>query len=510
MTEAKRSMGVAEMLAGMEFEVVGARDVEATGLAYRSDRVEEGGVFFCIPGLKRDGHDFAADAIERGGVALVVQRKLPVDVPQFVVADSRKALAIASSRFYGMPSEQLALVGITGTNGKTTTTFLVDWAARSQGLKTGLIGTVETRIGDEVIHADHTTPESLDLQSLLARMVEEGCQSAAMEVSSHAIDLNRILGTRFAVAAFSNLTQDHLDYHETMDNYFEAKAALFTPEYTGKAAICISDRYGEKLAARAIDLGLDVVTTGFEAAADIRVVSAEYHATHTALTISAFGETHSFDYPLIGRFNVENVALALGICHLLGYDLGEMCAAMEHAPQAPGRMERVSLTGADARQTHDATGFSVFVDYAHTPDSIEKAIAALKPITPGRIITVFGCGGDRDRTKRPKMGAASCASDRMVVTSDNPRTEDPETIIADILPGMRQGTGRYEVIPDRRAAIFRAIEIAEPGDSVLIAGKGHEDYQLVGDKVLDFDDRVVAREALDGLVAGNGGPRDAD
>ncbi|MGI6220353.1 MAG: UDP-N-acetylmuramoyl-L-alanyl-D-glutamate--2,6-diaminopimelate ligase [Coriobacteriales bacterium] len=510
MTQGKRITGVAEMLAGMQFEAVGAHDVEATGLAYRSDRVEPGGVFFCIPGLKRDGHDFAADAVSRGCAALVVQRKLPLDVPQFVVADSRRALAIAASRFYGMPSEQLDVVGITGTNGKTTTTFLVDWAARSRGLKTGLIGTVETRIGDEALHADHTTPESLDLQALFAQMGEAGCQEVTMEVSSHAIDLNRILGTRFAVAAFSNLTQDHLDYHETMENYFEAKAALFTPEYTGKAAICIDDRYGEKLAARAADLGLDVVTTGFEPAADIRVLLAKYHATHTALTISAFGETYSFDYPLIGRFNVENIALALGICHQLGYDLGEVCHAMEHAPQAPGRMERVSLPGKTARETYDATGISVFVDYAHTPDSIEKAIAALKPITSGRLITVFGCGGDRDRTKRPKMGAASCASDLMVVTSDNPRTEDPDTIIADILPGMRQGTGRYEVIADRRAAIFRAIEMAEPGDGVLIAGKGHEDYQLVGDKVLDFDDRIVAREALEALVAKDGGAADAD
>ena len=495
-----RTALMADILADVAFEATDGAGVEVSGLAFSSRDVEPGDAFFCIPGLKSDGHNYAPDAVARGAAALVVERRLELDVPQFVVDDARSTMALASARFYGMPSERLQVVGVTGTNGKTTTAYLVDWVSRALGRKTGLMGTVETRIGDTVLHADHTTPESMTLQGLLADMADAGCDEVAMEVSSHAIDLRRVLGTRFAAVAFSNLTQDHLDYHKTMENYFAAKAALFTRAYSDRAAICIDDDYGKRLAELARGEGLDVVTTGFSEGADVRAVAADYRATGTTVTLDVRGESRTVEYPLIGRFNAENIMLALGICLQLGYGLDDVCAALSSAPQAPGRLERVTAGGLDARGTHDRFGFSVFVDYAHTPDSIEKAIAALRPITEGRLVIVFGCGGDRDATKRPKMGAAACAADRIVVTSDNPRTEDPDAIIADILPGMAAGEGRYVVLPDRREAIREAIREARPGDSVLIAGKGHEDYQLVGSEVLSFDDRLVAAEELEALL----------
>ncbi len=491
---------VASLLADVEFETVGDAGARACGIASASNKVEAGDLFFCIVGFKSDGHDYAPDAVSRGCSALVVSRKLDLDVPQFVVSDTRAAMAWASARFYDMPSEKMQVVGVTGTNGKTTTTYLVDWVSQSLGKRTGVIGTVETRIAGERIHADHTTPESIDLQRLLGQMAEAGCDEVSMEVSSHAIDLSRVLGTRFAVVGFSNLTQDHLDYHKTMENYFEAKAALFDTAYARKAAICIDDEYGKRLAGIARQNGLDVVSVGFDASADIHVVKAECLATHTAIALDVCGAQLNFDYPLIGRFNVENVLLAIGLCHQLGYDDAQTCEALQNAPQVPGRLERVAAPGLTPRQTHDKLGFSVFVDYAHTPDAIDNAIGAIKPITQGNLFIVFGCGGDRDATKRPKMGAAACAADKMVVTSDNPRSEDPDAIIADILPGMTAGEGRYEVEADRGAAIARAISQAREGDSILIAGKGHEDYQLVGDKVLQFDDRVVAAQELGKLV----------
>ncbi|MGI6217618.1 MAG: UDP-N-acetylmuramoyl-L-alanyl-D-glutamate--2,6-diaminopimelate ligase [Coriobacteriales bacterium] len=501
MVNNEKRFRASQLLVDVDFEMSG-EDVEVTGVANNSQKVKSGDLFFCVVGFKSDGHDYATDAVARGCAGLVVQRKLDLDVPQFIVEDTRSALALAAARFFDVPSEKMDVVGVTGTNGKTTTTYLVDWVARSMGLLTGVIGTVETRILDRKIHADHTTPESIDLQELFSEMVDAGCREVAMEVSSHAIDLRRILGTKFSVVAFSNLTQDHLDYHKTMENYFQAKAALFSPEYSDKAAICIDGDYGKRLVEIARDRGLNVITAGFDPDADVSVSEVSYQVTHTELKVKCPSGEFTFDYPLIGRFNVENVVLAIAICHQLGYDDEKVCSILENAPQVPGRLERVAAEGMTPRETHDKLGFSVYVDYAHTPDAIENAIAALRPITDGRLIIVFGCGGDRDRTKRPKMGAAACAADYIFVTSDNPRTEDPQAIIDDIIPGLAEGEGRYEVIPDRREAIGAAVRYAAPGDSVLVAGKGHEDYQLVGDKVLSFDDRVVSSEELGKLLGG--------
>ncbi|QOS67222.1 UDP-N-acetylmuramoyl-L-alanyl-D-glutamate--2,6-diaminopimelate ligase [Eggerthella guodeyinii] len=482
-----------ELFAGIDCTILGNADDEVSGIAYRSDRVQPGDAFFCVVGMTSDGHSFAQDAIDRGAKVLVVQRKVyladATDVTEIVVKDTRKAMAAAAANFYDHPSQNLALVGITGTNGKTTTTYLVEHIARVAGKRTGVIGTVGIRIGDAAEKSAHTTPESPDLQQLFARMRDARCDVVAMEVSSHALDLDRTWDTAFAVTAFSNLTQDHLDYHHTFEAYFEAKARLFSKDYPAKRVICIDDKWGKELLRRCSVAEDSVVTTGFDPSAQIHPVDVQYAPTHTTVTLDVRGSLHTFDYPLVGRFNVENIMCAFGIGLQLGFPAGVIVEALEEAPQIPGRLERVSAP--------NTGGVSVFVDYAHTPDALEKALASIMALTPGRTICVFGCGGDRDASKRPIMGRAALAADHAVVTSDNPRTEDPQAIIEDIVSGMGSGADRFEVEADRRAAIARAIAQAKAGDSILIAGKGHEDYQLVGDQVLSFDDRIVAAEELE-------------
>jgi UDP-N-acetylmuramoyl-L-alanyl-D-glutamate--2,6-diaminopimelate ligase len=481
-----------ELFKGLDCTIIGNGSEEVTGLAYRSDAVQPGNVFFCIVGLKVDGHSFAQDAIDRGAKVLVVERKLYLaatdDVTLVVVNDSRKAMAHAAALFYGSPSKEFALVGVTGTNGKTTTTYLVEQIARAAGKRTGVIGTVGIEVAGVREKASRTTPESPDLQRTFARMRDEDVDMVAMEVSSHALDLLRTWHTDFAVTAFSNLTQDHLDYHHTFEAYFEAKALLFSSDYPAKRVICIDDKWGKELLRRCSAADDWVITTGFDPAAQIKPVSVEYFTDHTEVELDVRGQRVSFAYPLVGRFNVENVMCAYGIGMALGISQNIIVDALSQAPQVPGRLERVKANDG---------GVSVFVDYAHTPDALEKAIASIKALCKARTIVVFGCGGDRDSTKRSIMGRTALDADFAVVTSDNPRTEKPEAIIEDIVSGMGEGAGRYEVVPDRREAIARAIELAEPGDSILIAGKGHEDYQIVGDKVLSFDDRKVAAEELE-------------
>lgn len=481
-----------ELFAGIDCTILGNADDEVSGIAYRSDRVQPGDAFFCVVGMTSDGHSFAQDAIDRGAKVLVVERKVyladATDVTEIVVKDTRKAMAAAAANFYDHPSKDLALVGITGTNGKTTTTYLVEHIAQVAGKRTGVIGTVGIRIGDAAEKSAHTTPESPDLQQLFARMRDARCDVVAMEVSSHALDLDRTWGTQFAVTAFSNLTQDHLDYHHTFEAYFEAKARLFSKDYPAKRVICIDDKWGKELLRRSSVAEDSVVTTGFDASAQIHPVDVRYAPTHTAVTLDVRGSRYAFDYPLVGKFNVENVMLAFGIGLQLGFSADVIVEALEEAPQIPGRLERVSAP--------NTGGVSVFVDYAHTPDALEKALASIMALTPGRTVCVFGCGGDRDASKRPIMGRAALAADHAVVTSDNPRTEDPQAIIDDIVSGMGSGEGRFDVEADRRSAIALAIAQAKAGDSILIAGKGHEDYQLVGDQVLSFDDRIVAAEEL--------------
>jgi UDP-N-acetylmuramoyl-L-alanyl-D-glutamate--2,6-diaminopimelate ligase len=377
-------------------------------------------------------------------------------------------------------------VGVTGTNGKTTTTYLTESILRAAGRTTGLIGTVETRIGEERLPAGHTTPESADLEALLARMREAGVNAVAMEVSSHAIDLRRVDGISFAVAAFTNLTQDHLDYHHTLEEYFSVKRRLFADFEVGAKVVNVDDPIGAELAA---ELGVDL-TVGRDETADVRATAEVLSATGSTFDLlTPVGAAH-VRLPLAGAFNVSNALVAAGCALSLGVDLPTVVRGLEAAQQVPGRLERV-----DAGQA-----FSVIVDYAHTPDALEKAIRAVKAVTPGRVIAVFGCGGDRDPEKRPLMGAAAGrAADHVVVTSDNPRSEDPVGIILQIEDGLRETPVSWQLEVDRRSAIAAALSQAIEGDTVLIAGKGHEDYQIFADRRIHFDDREVAREELERL-----------
>lgn len=473
---------VLDLLADVPVTPLGPPDVGVTGVAYRSDAVVRGDLFVCVPGFAFDGHDFAADAVRRGAAALVVERPVEgVEVPQFLVVDTRRALAHVSAVFFGEPSKRLRVVGITGTNGKTTTTYLMDSILHAAGERTGLIGTIETRVGDERLPAVRTTPESSDLQALLARMVDEGVSAVSMEVSSHAIDLHRVDAVWFAVAAFTNLTQDHLDYHHTIEEYFSVKKRLFTDFGIGARVVNIDDPSGADMA-REID---GCLTVGRSEAADVRAVGVQLSATGATFTLVVPRGSSTVNLPLAGAYNISNALVAAGCAVALGCDIGTIVAGLEATSQVPGRLERVQC----------GQEFAVVVDYAHTPDSLEKAIRAMREVTDGRVIVVFGCGGDRDPDKRPLMGrAAGENADFTIVTSDNPRSEDPVGIIVQIEDGLR-GTGAvYEVEVDRRRAIARALAAAEPGDAVLIAGKGHEDYQIFADRTVHFDDREVACE----------------
>lgn len=484
---------VAQLFGGIDCTVLGNPDDEVTGIAYRSDKVQPGNAFFCIVGLKSDGHSFAQDAIDHGAKVIVCERKVyladATDVTEVVVSDTRKAMAQVAANYYDNPSQAFSLVGITGTNGKTTTTYLVEHIAKRCGKRTGVIGTVGIVVDGKKEHAEHTTPESPDLQATFAKMRDAHVDTVAMEVSSHALDLLRTWGTTFAVTAFTNLTQDHLDYHHTFEAYFEAKARLFSKDYPAKRVVSIDDKWGKELLRRCSAADENVISVGWDQTAQIYPVNVDYEPTHTSVELDVRGSRVKFDYPLVGRFNVSNVMTAFAIGMQLGFSQAGIIAALEEAPQVPGRLERVSAD-------HNG-GVSVFVDYAHTPDALQKAMASIQNITKGRTIVVFGCGGDRDATKRSIMGRIALGADYAVVTSDNPRTEDPLAIINDIVSGMGEGTDHFEIEPDRRLAIAAAMKHAQPGDSILIAGKGHEDYQLVGDKVLSFDDRVVAAEELE-------------
>lgn len=482
-----------DLFAGVDCTIIGNESEELTGVAFSNNRVLPGDAFFCIVGTKVDGHSFAQDAIDRGARVIVVERKVYLadasDITEVVVSDSRKALSIAASNFYNRPSEGLNLVGITGTNGKTTTTYLVEHIAASAGNTTGVIGTVGIKVGADIQPATHTTPESSDLQAIFSRMKEAECDVVAMEVSSHALDLERTWGTKFEVTAFTNLTQDHLDYHNTFESYFEAKARLFSKQYPAKRVINIDDEWGKKLLARCSQAEDEILTVGFDRSALIHPVDVEYFTDKTKVTLDVRGSRYTFTYPLVGKFNVSNVMLAFGIAFELGIPAVAIVSALESAPQVPGRLQRISAE-------HDG-GISVFVDYAHTPDALEKAIASVKNLSSARTIVVFGCGGDRDATKRPIMGKAALAADFAVVTSDNPRTEDPDAIIEGIVAGMASEDDRFCVEADRRLAIAKAISIANPGDSILVAGKGHEDYQILGTEKIHFLDAEVIAEELE-------------
>jgi UDP-N-acetylmuramoyl-L-alanyl-D-glutamate--2,6-diaminopimelate ligase len=461
-----------------------APPVAVTALAYDNRRVMPGSVFFCVRGFTRDGHDFAADAVARGAVALVVDRPLGLGVPEIVVGDVRAAMAPAAARLHGDPTAALRTVGVTGTNGKTTTAYLVRALLEAAGEPTGLLGTVTSIVGGVEHEVARTTPEAIDLQATFAAMRAGGDTHCVMEVSSHALELGRADAIHWAAAIFTNLTQDHLDFHPTMEAYFAAKRRLFLDGRPRVAVINIDDPYGARLAAELAGEAVDVVTVGIDsAAADLRATDIE--SAFDGSTFVAGGlELRS---PLPGRFNVMNVLGTVAAVRALGVDDATIVAALPEAGRVPGRFEPVD----------EGQDFAVLVDYAHTPDSLENVLAAARPLTAGRLVCVFGCGGDRDRGKRPQMGAISARlADHTIVTSDNPRSEAPAAIVDEILAGIAD-RGATEAIVDRHEAIERAVVLARPGDVVVIAGKGHEQGQEFEDgRKLPFDDVGVAREAL--------------
>ncbi len=494
---------------------VSGAPVEISGLAYDSRQVRPGTLFFCVPGLRSDGHDFAAAAVRAGAAALVLERPVGLGVPEVLVASTRAAMGPVAARFYGDPTAALDVIGVTGTNGKTTTAYLLRALLQSAGRPCGLLGTVTSVVGGRERPAARTTPEAIDLHRDFRAMLDGGERACVMEVSSHALELGRTDGVRFAAAIFTNLTQDHLDFHGTMEEYFQAKRRLFLP--TGPAArvsttpavsvINVDDPYGRRLAAELPD----ALTFAIDRDADYRASDVQIGFDGCRMRLRWAGGERVLELPLRGRFNVANALGALAAAHALGVDLDTLVVALERGVRVPGRFEPVE----------EGQDFAVLIDYAHTPDSLERVLQAARQLidarggspgrvppvgahepSPERVLCVFGAGGDRDRGKRPLMGEiAARLADVVIVTSDNPRSEDPDAIISEILDGAARGRAMgalpVAALADRRAAIDRAIAAAGPGDVVVIAGKGHEQGQeLAGGRKVPFDDVAVAREAL--------------
>ncbi|MBI4524084.1 MAG: UDP-N-acetylmuramoyl-L-alanyl-D-glutamate--2,6-diaminopimelate ligase [Deltaproteobacteria bacterium] len=495
-------------------EVQGNIDQQVLGLAYDSRKVKRGDVFFAIAGGQADGHDFALRALEQGAAAVVLERRLPLpeDATWVRVRHVRRTMGFWAAGFFSHPSRRLILVGVTGTNGKTTTTYLLESIFKAAGLTPGVIGTVNYRYRNQVYPAAQTTPEAVDVQALLARMVDAGVQAVAMEVSSHALAMERVRGLDFEGALFTNLTRDHLDFHETMESYFFSKSRLFTDYLRTSckekkcAVIHGEDPRGAQLLAMARESGLNTLSFGNGRQWDVHPI--DYKSDLEGLTgkIRVKDREFSFSSRLVGAPNLENLLGAVALASAIGLPLKSIAGGIAALQSVPGRMERVE----------NGRGFSILVDYAHTPDALDRGLQAVRPLTKGRVITVFGCGGDRDRGKRPIMGEiAARLSDLVILTSDNPRTEDPMSILQEIEQGARK-TGiqklrisdfgirnsdleirkGYSVEPDRRAAIRLALRQARSEDLLLIAGKGHEDYQILGADRIHFDDREVVREEL--------------
>jgi UDP-N-acetylmuramoyl-L-alanyl-D-glutamate--2,6-diaminopimelate ligase len=483
---------LAKLLRGIEADGAAAHsDLEVAEVAYDSRKVRPGTLFVAIRGEKTDGNKFVPDAMARGAVAIVSEETrletLPAEIPWIKVRDARKALASIAANYFGHPADVLKLVGVTGTNGKTTTSYLVDSILRAAGCEVGLFGTIAYRLVRETRPATHTTPESLDLQNFLADVVRAGGTHAVLEASSHALALDRLWGCPFAVAIFTNLTRDHLDYHKTFDDYFAAKRRLF--EGTGAAApgasvINRDDEYSKQLAG----LAARTLTYGLEPGADITTRKPALSFSGLEFTADTPIGKIEVRSPLVGRINVYNILAAIGAGVALDLKREVIAAGIAQLSSVPGRFERIDL----------GQPFLVVVDYAHTDDALRNLLSTAKELNAGgRIITLFGCGGDRDRTKRPLMGeAAGRSSDIVVLTSDNPRSEDPLLIINDAIVGVQRTKAKFLVEPDRERAIEIALDQARPGDIVLLAGKGHETSQVLRDRSIDFDDREVARRML--------------
>ncbi len=519
-------MRLTEFLALEEVdEAQGDLNQEVAGLTYDSRKVSSGQIFFAIPGERVDGHEFISAALERGASGVVTERSVvrAQETTWIRVKNVRRAMGLWGAHFFGRPSDRLTLVGVTGTNGKTTVTYLLESIFAAAGLSPGVIGTITYRYKGHEVPSHHTTPESLDLHALLAEMNQAAVKSVAMEVSSHALAQERIRGLEFDVALFTNLSRDHLDYHRDMDDYFAAKSKLFTDHLnhsskTKKAAVIHGgDPRGKELLKKVRDLGLDSWSYGRQKEWDVHPVELQSDVAGVRGKLQVKNICYDFSSPLIGAANLENILGAVGAGFALGLPAEAIFRGIECLKSVPGRLEKVD----------NSRGISILVDYAHTPDALEKVLGAVRPLTQHRVVTVFGCGGDRDRGKRPLMGEiAARLSDLVVLTSDNPRTEDPLKILDDVEAGV-QKTGlirvqvrdseseiaqsairspkfemghSYCVEADRREAIRIALRWARRGDLILIAGKGHEDYQILGSKRIHFDDREVAREEASGCA----------
>jgi UDP-N-acetylmuramoyl-L-alanyl-D-glutamate--2,6-diaminopimelate ligase len=484
-----------ELAALVSAELSGDPALEVQEVTHDSRRAGPGALFVAIKGLVTDGNDFVEAARKKGAAAVASEDAPRGDGPWLRVRDAREALALFSAAVLGRPAEQIDLVGVTGTNGKTTTTYLIDAALRAAGRKVGLLGTVQYRIGDRLAAASRTTPESSDLQALLREMVDAGCQNAVLEVSSHALVQKRVLGCPFAVAVFTNLTRDHLDFHGDMDHYFEAKRILFESllRPDGRAILNADDDRTPELRAAS---RAPVWTYGLDRPADIRATSLRLALEGSHFVAETPQGPVEIRTPLLGRFNVSNLLAALGAALALGVPKEVAAKGLGSLVGVPGRLERVAA-GQD---------FTVIVDYAHTDDALKNLLETIRELAPARVITVFGCGGDRDRTKRPLMGAvASRLSDVVVVTSDNPRSEPPEAILEEIKRGISVERGaQAHFVVDRREAIALALEMGRPGTVVVIAGKGHETTQTLRDRTLPFDDRQIVRDILRPLTVRGG------
>ncbi|SHI58590.1 UDP-N-acetylmuramoylalanyl-D-glutamate--2,6-diaminopimelate ligase [Desulfofundulus thermosubterraneus DSM 16057] len=490
-----------ELIEGQTCLAVGGnQQVHIAGIAYDSRQVQPGFLFVAVEGFTTDGHRYVEQAVSRGAVAVVVQKEIPLPsgIAFARVPDTRLALALLAARYYSYPSRKLKLIGVTGTNGKTTTTHLLAAIYRAVGNKVGLIGTIANWIGGRVLPVSHTTPESLDLQKLLAEMVNNGIEVAVMEVSSHALALNRVAGCAFDAGVFTNITQDHLDFHRDMEDYLAAKTLLFRGlGRDGKPALAVinaDDPRAERIAAAT---KVPVYTYGLSAEAQVRAQEVKVTPRGASFTVTGPWGECPVNLKLTGYFNVYNALAALTAALAGGVPLPLAVRALESVEGVPGRFELVNR-GQD---------FAVVVDYAHTPDGLENILTTARAITRGRLITVFGCGGDRDPTKRPLMGEiAARLSDLPVITSDNPRTEDPMKIISQVEEGVRRIRSDYQVVPDRRQAIRFALGVAAPGDTVIIAGKGHENYQIIGTTKYPFDDRSEVTKVLDDLLSRGDAP----
>jgi UDP-N-acetylmuramoyl-L-alanyl-D-glutamate--2,6-diaminopimelate ligase len=462
----------------------GEPDIEISGIYYDSKQVKDGSLFFCIEGYRADGHDYAASAVEKGAAAVVLRKDIPLPegVTKVFVPDTRKAMGLIASALYEKPSEDLLLFGVTGTNGKTTTTYMIKSILEQAGKKTGLIGTIANMIGSRMIPAERTTPESPDLQKLMRDMVNEKVNAAVMEVSSHSLALHRVIGCTYDIGIFTNLTQDHLDFHGTFENYLAAKKKLF--EQSRLAIINVDDESGREILK---DLECQYFTYGIYKPADIYARDIEIMVDGVSFNLHILGGKISIVLSIPGIFSVYNALAAAAACYAAGISLKDIQKGLTSIKGVPGRFETLD-TG---------TGFSIILDYAHTPDGLENILKTARGLTDGRLVTLFGCGGDRDAAKRPMMGeVAGRYSDLCIITSDNPRYEDPVKIIEDILPGIAKTHCPYKVIVDRREAIEYAIKNARENDLIILAGKGHETYQIIKGDTYPFDEKEIVAQIL--------------